>query len=178
MIFLNLSNKDLLVHIMGTHCVFTEIENQGSVCCNLMWNFSWESCFIIWNPNKQFWAHAFQKTKFLHSVFEWLSPMFAFIEHLDGWFNLFLDPINHLMINFILFFLFLFSNHLKVGLGSIESFSFPLNGIVEVFTALDLIGLILFFLALHLFDQLLVLLFRDLLVLVNFRFFWVGAREW
>jgi hypothetical protein len=73
------------------------------------------------------------------------------------------------MINFILFFFFLLGNDVQVGLGVVELLSFPLNSVIEGFPALDLIGLIFLFLELHILEQLLVLLLRDVLKLVQIR---------
>lgn len=89
--------------------------------------------------------------------------MLALIKGLDSGLDSFLDPIQHLMVNFILFLFFL-KDGLQFGLGSVDFLPPPGNGVIEALAAFHLIGLIFFPLGLHILDELLVFLLRDFLV--------------
>ncbi len=100
--------------------------------------------------------------------------MLGLIKHLDGGLHLFFDPVDDFMIN-SMFAVLMFRDGVEVGLGDIEPLPLAGDSVVKVLTAFDLVGLILLLLGLHFLDQLLVFLLRDVLILVQFRLFGVGA---
>lgn len=178
MIFFDFSDQNLLFDIQSIYSVLTEIKDKSCVIDNLMRNFIGKVNLIVGDPHKQLWTHAFQKTHFFNSFFKGFSPMLALIEHFNGGLNFFLDPVNYLMIDVILFFILLFMDSVQIRLGVVYFLSFPWDSIIEALPALDLMSLIFLSFDLHFFDQLLVLFFRNILILVIIRLLRVRACNW
>lgn len=97
--------------------------------------------------------------------------MLSLVKHLDGGLHLIFYPIDDFMINSIFLVLLVLRNRVQVSLRNVEFLSFARDGVIKALTALNLIGLILFLFDFHFFYQLLVFLFRDVLILVKVRLF-------